>query len=382
VDPLNGSDNNDGFSVSTAMKNPTTCYYRALADFDFNSNDPAETCDIINDSVDNTSGCMHLSADGFVGAQGGAQFIFDGFDPVNAVNRKLTCTGNAPFQVFLYTDINMRRITLSSDAACITAGYKSIVNILDGVIFNGCGTTGAIVISEDALVFITNDITINSPYAYFINSAGGRITTGVVTIHGGSNAGTTFVGSSTNGTVDLRAVSFSGFAFTGQHCSAASGGRVLTVTGNADTDLPGTTISTTSNGGWCGNQSLGAGVTSFLKQATYDLTTASGTQALTGFGFKPSACHFKGTVIGSAVGSYTTYGGDVDSAGNQSAVYAGGGATNTYDNSSVMVAVNAAATATQVAKVQSFDTDGLTLSWTKVSTPTVGTFNFSAMCLK
>lgn len=259
VDPLNGSDSNDGFSVTTAMKNPQTCYYRALADVDFNSGDPGVICNIIHNSVDNTSGCMHLSGAGMLGGQGGIHMEFDGFDPVNSVNRTLTCTGNGVFQTFVNANLSMRRITLSSDTTCINAAYNSQIHISDGVVLNGCGTTGAIVITQNATVFADNGFTINSPYSYMINAAGGRFIGPAAAITGGIDTGTTLVIAQEHAIVDLSQTTFTGFTFTGQRANATLGGRIITATETCDTDLPGSIATTVSTGGWCGN--LGAAVT-------------------------------------------------------------------------------------------------------------------------
>lgn len=380
VDPSLGSDSNDGFSVTTAMKNPQQCYYRVLADIDGNSNDPVVTCQIISNSVDNLSGCMHLSGDAFVGAQGGAQFIFDGFDPVNSVNRTLSCTGNAPLQTFLYTNVQVRRINLTSDTACIIEGYNSFVNTLDGVVLNGCGSgagAAAIVISDQAQLLISNSFTVNGPYKFFISSAGGRVTTSTITVTGGTLTGTTFVNATSNGFVDLSKVTFSGFTFTGQHGGAQNGGRILTATEACDTDLPGSSSSTVSNGGFCGL--LGGGVQSIVKLATYDLTTATGNQSLTGFGFTPSTCHFAGAVSGATLGNYTTVSGDSDSATNQAVTYLNGTTNVGYNNAAVMAASDG--TNIQVAALTSYDANGITLHWTKTNSPT-GTFSYSAHCFR
>ena len=109
---------------------------------------------------------------------------------------------------------------------------------------------------------------------------------------------------------------------------------------------------------------------------TRDLTTASGTQALTGFGFRPKRCTGWGAVdLTNAV--YTTLIGKVDDAGNMSALFY---YTATQLQNSTASFLNPASGANNASAVlSSYDADGLTLYWTKNASPT-GIFKFTVEC--
>lgn len=118
-------------------------------------------------------------------------------------------------------------------------------------------------------------------------------------------------------------------------------------------------------------------VSSFTKVTSYNLTTASGTQALTGFGFQPSTCTSTGST--SAVAQYTTLFGTSDSALHQySTSYFAGAAT---PSANFLVAADTTGTNYQFGTITSYDADGLTITWAKTGSPT-GTFNYAVTCLK
>ena len=99
---------------------------------------------------------------------------------------------------------------------------------------------------------------------------------------------------------------------------------------------------------------------------TRDLSAASGTQAITGVGFKPrklsvTAVVDSTTQLSLGFSDGITEGGFKD--GN-------GAAAGTYRNSGWLIYIGLNDVAYNRAVVQSFDTDGFTLSWTKFSTPT------------
>jgi hypothetical protein len=114
--------------------------------------------------------------------------------------------------------------------------------------------------------------------------------------------------------------------------------------------------------------------------ATRDLTVASGTQAITGMGFKPSTCFFNGTTSG-ALGAYTTlFGFSSSTTAGAVLAYAGTTLITTVINT-VLIANDATNANGQTAVMTSYDTDGFTLTWTKNSVPT-GTFTFNYLCYK
>lgn len=114
---------------------------------------------------------------------------------------------------------------------------------------------------------------------------------------------------------------------------------------------------------------------------TRDLTTASGTQTVSGFGFTPSTCIAHGTVNGAAIGTYTTFSGLVDSALNQSVIYASGGTAMFVNTGNILAAVDATGGNFQFAAITAYASNQLTLTWAKTGVPT-GTFTFSLLCQK
>lgn len=122
-------------------------------------------------------------------------------------------------------------------------------------------------------------------------------------------------------------------------------------------------------------------VTSKLVNSTYDLTTASGTQVVSGFGFTPSACSVFGAVNGTAINTYTTYSGNVDSAKNQAVVFTLGTTQNGFSNTAFIAAFDATAANNQVGVLSAYGAGSVSIAWTKGGTPT-GTFAFSLLCFK
>lgn len=126
--------------------------------------------------------------------------------------------------------------------------------------------------------------------------------------------------------------------------------------------------------------SVGGALKVKIVSTTRNMTTASGSQAITGVGFQPSACLVSGTINGSANNVNTTYLGMVDA-----------GLTGVdLDMVSIQTGVNtgrflgiidATTTNFQTAVVASLDADGLTLTWTKTGSPT-GTLTMILMCFK
>lgn len=109
---------------------------------------------------------------------------------------------------------------------------------------------------------------------------------------------------------------------------------------------------------------------------TYNLTTASGNQAITGMGFKPSTCDAFGST--GAVSTYTTLNSHSDSTRTYAMLYYSSN-TISFSASFFLGAVDATSTNYQLATIASYDSDGLTLTWAKTGSPT-GTFNISLRC--
>ena len=97
--------------------------------------------------------------------------------------------------------------------------------------------------------------------------------------------------------------------------------------------------------------------------ATYDLTTASGSQAITGAGFPPSSIDIIAgvtTTVAASQGMATS--GDEYNIGNSSA-------PDIIFSSNTALRIQTGAGDTQVSVVNSFDADGVTLGWAKTGTP-------------
>lgn len=116
-----------------------------------------------------------------------------------------------------------------------------------------------------------------------------------------------------------------------------------------------------------------SGLSSKFVSATRDISLASGTQAITGAGFQPTACILLAAVTGTAF--YST--GIADSATNEGSIDF---ASGTYNITLNLARVGAAGGRAD-AVVTSWDADGVTLTWTKVSSPT-GTATLYFLFLK
>lgn len=118
---------------------------------------------------------------------------------------------------------------------------------------------------------------------------------------------------------------------------------------------------------------------SAVVNSTYNLTTASGTQTISGFGFTPSACDGFGVVQSATFGSFTTLNSHSDSALRQQAlVYAAGG---TFQTNVFFFAEDSTGSNSQNAVITAYGSGTVTLTWTKAGSPT-GTFAFSIRCFK
>jgi hypothetical protein len=121
-------------------------------------------------------------------------------------------------------------------------------------------------------------------------------------------------------------------------------------------------ISDGTNAVWVGNLYY---VVSF----TRDMTTASGTQSVTGIGFKPKAANFNSAVNGSNTISY----GFDDGTTSESWISVIQGGLPTYygeSGNSIHYDPNGGDANTYRGKISSMDADGFTITWTKVGSPT------------
>lgn len=115
-------------------------------------------------------------------------------------------------------------------------------------------------------------------------------------------------------------------------------------------------------------------------QSSRDMTAATGTQAITGAGFAPKAVIIYGAKTETAVSSF----GFGESTGPESwCIIApdGAGTTGEFTVEVTVISLREAAGGSQKATIQSFDADGITLSWTKSGSPT-GSGDFGILFLR
>jgi hypothetical protein len=108
--------------------------------------------------------------------------------------------------------------------------------------------------------------------------------------------------------------------------------------------------------------------------STRDLTAATGAVSYTGVGFRPSKVIAFGAVLFS-IGSF----GFADSARTARVIHNTGGGTTFYASSALML-FETASNNYQTCGVDSYDSDGFTVTWTKVNSPT-GTASVYFLCL-
>ena len=106
-----------------------------------------------------------------------------------------------------------------------------------------------------------------------------------------------------------------------------------------------------------------AGVSVSTGSFTRDITTASGSQAITGVGFVPKAVMFTMSAGGSA-----RFSDGFDTQTARGSTYTNGSATFNADARSIIVFTDGSNF--QVAQIATMDSDGFTLTWTKTGSPT------------
>ena len=99
---------------------------------------------------------------------------------------------------------------------------------------------------------------------------------------------------------------------------------------------------------------------------TRDISTASGTQAVTGIGFKPSSISFNAVVSNTRMMSI-----GFDDATNHNAIYDSTAGVDLYSSiTTESIALDLTAGNSYSGHVSTFDSDGFTMSWTKSGTIT------------
>jgi hypothetical protein len=100
---------------------------------------------------------------------------------------------------------------------------------------------------------------------------------------------------------------------------------------------------------------------------TRDITTASGTQVVTGVGFTPTKVNFK-MVLSSGAGPNMSIGDDVSSSRN--CLFDSGSGNYSCSNSFSIYSYGAAGANLYQGLITAFSGDGFTITWTKTGTPT------------
>lgn len=183
----------------------------------------------------------------------------------------------------------------------------------------------------------------------FVTAAVVASTTGVASIAGNTGA-FTLSGGITNATNDIKLADMVTTTVKGRALAAGTG---------APSDLSAAQVAAIVG-------SVGGALKSKVINTTYDLSTASGTQDITGFGFNPTAADLSfGVSATSSIGT-----GFVASDGSQgSTIYPSDAYTVIRQLAGAIMHSNAAVGVYQLGIV-SFITDGIRITWTKLGSPT------------
>lgn len=125
-----------------------------------------------------------------------------------------------------------------------------------------------------------------------------------------------------------------------------------------------------------GNVLAGGTLKSKIITATRDAGATSGDISYTGVGFKPSSIHCLMVVNG------TTYRSDGVSDSNKDVRCTYQSAANTLYIGSMLASYTNYTSWAQNAVVKSYDSDGFTLTWTKIGTPTAETMQLVFICYR
>ena len=120
---------------------------------------------------------------------------------------------------------------------------------------------------------------------------------------------------------------------------------------------------------------IDAGVRSTLIVSSRDASAASGDISYTGVGFMPT----KITALMRVDGTLYRSDGVADSARANNCTYQSS-ANVYYENNGALVSYTNYSGWAQSATVKSYDADGFTLTWTKISTPAAGTIKMAFLC--
>ena len=117
----------------------------------------------------------------------------------------------------------------------------------------------------------------------------------------------------------------------------------------------------------------------FVGNTTRDTSLASGTQAITGVGFTPRACVFLAEISATQQASW-----GVATAGASNALFSNGlSVADTYsDDQTSAIYLRQAATINAYADVDSFDSDGFTLGWTRDDPGKTGIARLQYLCIR
>lgn len=123
---------------------------------------------------------------------------------------------------------------------------------------------------------------------------------------------------------------------------------------------------------------LGSTGESKIISFTYNLTTASGTQTITGVGFTPSLVIFLGLLENSTTAVCMGF----DNGTTHYPIYGNAGPVWFVSNAgTISIVLITSAGNQQVAAISSFNSDGFVLTWTKTGSPT-GTATIQALVIK
>lgn len=115
----------------------------------------------------------------------------------------------------------------------------------------------------------------------------------------------------------------------------------------------------------------------FIRGITRDAAATNGDVSYTNFGFKPTALIIRALVNGTQNASW----GNSDSAKNQGCLYNYLGTSWSNDASYIIILYTSAGNVA-VALLKSYDSDGFTLTWTKLAGVPTGTITFEVLALK
>jgi len=128
-----------------------------------------------------------------------------------------------------------------------------------------------------------------------------------------------------------------------------------------------------------------AALSSKTKQFTYVMSTATGTQAVTGIGFVPTSCQFSwsfwnglNSFLNGTGYSDSVKGGSASAVGTNPSSPSGGAINGAV---SIIVSSDEAFSSYAKATISTYDSDGFTLSWVKTNAPS-GTVTINALCFK